>query len=86
VIPELPVRRFAPQRRAKRVRRTASTQSSTRPKRTTVVQLAFVGVVDLVLIVAMFHPGIVRSVFTSMPMTATELTATLTAATSWGGA
>ncbi len=51
-----------------------------------VVRLAFVGVVDLVLIVAMFHPGIVRSVFTSMPMTITVRTATLTTATSWGGA
>jgi len=86
VIPELPVRRFAPKRRAKRVRHSASTHSSTRAKRATVVQLAFVGIVDLVLIVAMFHPGIVRSIFTSMPMTNTVRTATLTTATSWGGA
>ena len=50
------------------------------------VQLAFVGVVDLVLIVAMFHPTITRSIFTSMPMTVTEFTATLTTATSGGGA
>jgi len=51
-----------------------------------VVQLALVGIVDLVLIVAMFHPAIVRSIFTSMPMTITVLSATLTTATSWGGA
>jgi len=51
-----------------------------------VVQLAFVGLVDLVLIVAMFHPGIVRGIFTSMPMTNTVRSATLTMATSWGGA
>jgi len=86
VIPKLPVRRFTPKRRARRVRHSASTQSSTRAKRTMVVRLAFVGVVDLVLIVAMFHPGIVRSIFTSMPMTITVRSATLTTATSWGGA
>ena len=86
MIPELPVRHFAPKRRAPRVPRPAASSSSTRPKRTTVVQLAFVGVVDLVLIVAMFHPGIVRSIFTSMPMTNTVLSATATTATSWGGA
>ena len=86
MIPELPVRRFAPRRRAPRVRRLASTQSSTRAKRTTVVQLVFVGLVDLVLIVAMFHPGIVRSIFTSMPMTNTVRSAALTMATSGGGA
>ena len=86
MIPELPVRRFAPQRRAKRVRRPASSSASTRAKRSTVVQLAFVGIVDLVLIVAMFHPGIVRSIFTSMPMAATVRTATVTTATSGGGA
>jgi hypothetical protein len=51
-----------------------------------VVQLAFVGLVDLVLIVAMFHPAIVRSIFTAMPMTITVITATVTTATSWGGA
>jgi hypothetical protein len=51
-----------------------------------VVELVAVGIVDLVLIVAMFHPGIVRSIFTSMPMTVTELSATVTTATSWGGA
>jgi len=51
-----------------------------------VVQLAFVGIVDLVLIVAMFHPAIVRSFFTSMPMTVTVPTTTLTTATSGGGA
>jgi hypothetical protein len=85
VIPELPVRRVA-RRGLSRVRRSASTQSSTRAKRTTVVQLAFVGIVDLALIVAMFHPGIVRSIFTSMPMTITVLSATVTMATSWGGA
>ena len=86
MIPELPVRRFAPKRRAPRVHSAASTQSSTRAKRATVVQLAFVGLVDLVLIVAMFHPGIVRGIFTSMPMTNTVRSATLTMATSWGGA
>jgi len=86
VIPELPVRRVAPRRQAPRVRRPASSYSSTRPKRATVVQLALVGIVDLVLIVAMFHPAIVRSIFTSMPMTITVLSATLTTATSWGGA
>ena len=86
MIPELPVRRFAPKRRAPGVRHSASTHSPTRPKRATVVRLAFVGIVDLVLIVAMFHPGIVRSIFTSMPMTNTVLSATATTATSWGGA
>ena len=85
MIPELPVRRVA-RRGAPRVRHPASTQSSTSPKRTTVVQLAFVGIVDLVLIVAMFHPGIVRSIFTSLSMTVTQLSATVTTATSWGGA
>jgi hypothetical protein len=85
VIPELPVRRVAPQRRSPRVRRPASTQSSTRMKRSTVVQLAFAVIVDLVLIVAIFHPGIVRSIFTSMPMTVTELSAVVTTATSWSG-
>ncbi len=86
MIPELPVRRVAPQRRFPRVRHPASTQSSTRPMRKTVVELVAVGIVDLILIVAMFHPGIVRSIFTSMPMTVTELSATVTTATSWGGA
>ena len=85
MIPELPVRRVA-RRGFPRVRRAASSYSSTRPKRTTVVQLVAVGIVDLVLIVAMFHPGIVRNIFTSMPMTITVLTPTLTTATSWGGA
>ncbi len=85
MIPELPVRRVA-RRGFPRVRRPASTQSTTRPKRTTVVKLMAVGIVDLVLIVAMFHPGIVRNIFTSMPMTITELSATVTTATSWGGA
>ena len=84
MIPELPVRRVAPRRRPTRVRRPSSTQSSTRPKRTTVIQKLAVGIVDLVLIVAMFHPGIERSIFTSMPMTITDLTATVT--TSGGGA
>jgi hypothetical protein len=50
-----------------------------------VVQLAFVGIVDVVLIVAMFHPGIIRSIFTSLSMTITVLTPTLTTATSWSG-
>ena len=50
------------------------------------VQLVAVGIVDLVLIVAMFHTGIVRSIFTSMPMTITVLSATATTAPSWGGA
>jgi hypothetical protein len=50
-----------------------------------VVELVAVGIVDLVLIVAMFHPGIVRSIFTSMPMSITVLTPTLTRATSWSG-
>ena len=86
MIPELPVRRVSPRRRAKRIRRPASSFWSTRPKRATVVQLAFVGIVDLVLIVAMFHPAIVRSIFTSMPMTITVPTAMLTPATGWGGA
>lgn len=86
MIPELPVRRFAPKRRAPRVHSAASSQPSTRAKRATVVRLAFVGIVDLVLIVAMFHPGIVRSIFTSMPMTDTVLSATLTTAMSGGGA
>ena len=85
MIPELPVRRIA-RRGFPRVRRPTSTQSTTRPKRTTVVELVAVGIVDLVLIVALFHPGIVRSIFTSMPMTVTELSATVTTATSWGGA
>jgi len=85
VIPELPVRRVAPQRRAPRVRRPASSRSSTRVKRSTVVEMVAVGIVDLVLIVAMFHPAIVRSIFTSMPMTITQLTPTLRTATSWGG-
>ena len=84
MIPELPVRRVA-RRGAPRVRRSASSYSSTRPKRTTVVQLVFVGIVDLVLIVAMFHPGIVRSIFTSLPMTITVLSATVTTATTWSG-
>jgi hypothetical protein len=51
-----------------------------------VVELVAVGVVDLVLIVAMFHPAITRSFFASVPMTATVPTATITAATSGGGA
>ena len=85
MIPELPVRRVA-RRGAPRVRRLASTQSTTRPKRTTVVELVAVGIVDLILIVALFHPGIVRSIFTSMPMTIPVLTAMLTPATGWGGA
>ena len=68
------------------MRHAASFRSTTRPKRTTVVELVLVGIVDLVLIVAMFHPGIVRSVFTSLSMTITVLTPTLTTATSWGGA
>jgi hypothetical protein len=51
-----------------------------------VVQLAFVGIVDLVLIVAMFHPAITRSIFTSMSMTITVLTATVTTPPNWGGA
>jgi hypothetical protein len=86
VIPELPVRRVVPQRGAPRVRRPASTQLLTGAKRKTVVELVAVGIVDLVLIVAMFHPAFVRSIFTSMPMTITSPTATLTTATSWGGA
>jgi len=86
VIPELPTRRVAPRRRTPRVRRPASWYSSRRPKRTTVVQLVVVGTIDLVLIVAMFHPGIVRSIVTSMPMTATELTAPISTVTSWGAA
>jgi hypothetical protein len=61
-------------------------QSAIRPKRTTVVELVAVGIVDLVLIVAMFHPGIVRSIFTSLPMTITVPTAMLKTATSWSGA
>ena len=85
MIPELPVRRVA-RRGFPWARRPASMQSTTRAKRTTVVQLVAVGIVDLVLIVAMFHPGIVRSLFTSMPMTVTELSATVTTATIWGGA
>ena len=85
MIPELPVRRVA-RRGTARVRRPASTRSSTRLKRKTVVELVVVGIVDLVLIVAIFHPAIVRSIFTSMPMTITLLTPTLTTATSWGGA
>jgi hypothetical protein len=51
-------------------------------KRKTVVELVAVCIVDLVLIVALFHPGIVRSIFTSMPMTIPVLTATLTTAMS----
>ena len=86
MIPELPLRRVAPRRRPPRVHSAASSQSSTRPKRTTVVQLALVGITDLVLIVAMFHPAITRNIFTSMPMTITELSAALTTAASWGGA
>ena len=86
MIPELPIRRVAPQRRAPRIRRPASTQSTTRPKCKTVVELVAVGIVDLVLILAIFHPAFVRSIFTSMPMTVTELSATVTTATSWGGA
>jgi hypothetical protein len=85
VIPELPVRRVA-RRGGARVHRLASTQSTTRLKRKTVVELVAVCIVDLVLIVAMFHPGIVRSIFTSLPMTITVLSATVTTATSWGGA
>jgi hypothetical protein len=51
-----------------------------------VVELVAVGIVDLVLILAICHPGNVRSIFTSLPMTITELSATLTTATSGGGA
>jgi hypothetical protein len=51
-----------------------------------VVELVAVGVIDLVLILAMFHPALTRSVFASMPMTATVLTATISTATSGGGA
>ena len=54
--------------------------------RKTAVEVVAVGIVDRVLIVAMFHPGIVRSIFTSLPMTITVLSATVTTATSWGGA
>ena len=54
--------------------------------RKTAVEVVAVGIVDLVLMVALFHPGIVRSIFTSLPMTVTELSATATTATSWGGA
>jgi hypothetical protein len=50
------------------------------------MELVAVGIADLVLILAIFHPGIVRSIFTSMPMTITELSAAVTTATSWGGA
>lgn len=64
MIPELPLRRVAPQRRAARVRRPASMQSLTAAKRKTVVEVVAVGIVDLVLIVAMFHPAFVRSIFT----------------------
>ena len=85
MIPELPVRRVAPQRGAPRVRRPASMQLLTGAKRKTVVELVAVGIVDLVLIVAMFHPVFVRSIFTSMPMTITVPTATHTTATSWSG-
>ena len=86
MIPELPLRRVAPRRRPPRVHSAASSQSSTRPKRTTVVQLALVGITDLVLIVAMFHPAITRSFFASMPMTISVPTATISTATSGGGA
>ena len=86
MIPELPVRRVTPQRRSPRVRHPASSCLSTRAKRKTVVELVAVGIVDLVLIVAMFHSGIVRSIFTSLSMTITVLTPTLTTVTSWGGA
>ena len=86
MIPELPLRRVAPRRQAPRVRRPSSSYSSKRPGRTTVVQLVAVGVIDLVLIVAMFHPAIVCSFFASLPMTATVPTATVTTATSGGGA
>ena len=82
MIPELPVRRVAPQRRAPRVRRVASPYSSTRTKRKAVMELVAVCIVDLVLIVAIFHPAIVRNIFTSMPMTIPVLTATLTTAMS----
>jgi hypothetical protein len=51
-----------------------------------VVELAAVGVVDLVLILAMFHPAVTRSLFASIPMTATVLTATISTATSGGAA
>jgi hypothetical protein len=54
--------------------------------RKTAVEVVAVGIVDLVLMVALFHPGIVRSIFTSLPMTVAELSATVTTATSWGGA
>ena len=86
MIPELPVRRFAPQRGAPRVRRPASSYSSKRRGRTAVVQLVAVGTIDLVLIVEMFHPATVRGIFTSMPMTITDLTATISSVTSWGAA
>ena len=86
MIPELPLRRVAPRRRAPRVRRPSSSYSSKRPGRATVVQLAVVGIVDLVLILAMFHPAITRSFFASMPMTATVPTATMSTATGGGGA
>jgi hypothetical protein len=39
-------------------------QSLTAAKRKTVVEVVAVGIVDLVLIVAMFHPAFVRSIFT----------------------
>jgi hypothetical protein len=41
-----------------------------------VVELVAVCIVDLILIVALFYPGIVRSIFTSMQMTIPVLTAT----------
>ena len=75
MIPELPVRRVA-RRGAPRLRRLASSYSSTRTNRKTVVELVAVCIVDLILIVALFHPGIVRSIFTSMQMTIPVLTAT----------
>jgi len=51
-----------------------------------VVELVAVGIVDLVLILAMFHPAITRSFFASMPMTAKLLAKTISTATSGGGA
>jgi hypothetical protein len=51
-----------------------------------VAELVAVGVVDLVLILAMFHPALTRSIFASMPTTITVPTATISTATSGGGA
>ncbi len=68
------------------MRRSLSSQSFTPPRGSIVLQLAVVGVIDLVLILAMLHPSLTRSLLASMPMATTVPTATISPTTSGGKA